>query len=72
MGLILDKKKAQLKMFSAIQVTPSLSPAFRSENRKASLQDLISLNILGTTNKKIVYCQGFFDGTGIAGWVDDG
>jgi hypothetical protein len=46
-------------MFFAIQVTPSLFPAFRSGNRKTSLQGLISLNNLGFPNKRKVLCQDF-------------
>ncbi len=48
-------------MFSTIQVTPSLSPAFRSENRKTSLYGSISLNNLDIPNKRIVYCQVFLE-----------
>ena len=59
LSLPVSAKKAQLKIFSSIQVTPSLSPVFWSENRKTSLQDLIALNNLGIPNKRKVLCPDF-------------
>jgi len=78
-GVYPETKKAQLRYFLAIQVTPSLFPAFRSGNRKTSLQGLISLNNIDLTNKGKVLCQVFLKGTrncrlrsmtGKDGWMD--
>ena len=55
----LETKKGTTQIFSAIQVTPSLSPAHWSENRKTSLQGLILLNNLGDTNMREFHCQDF-------------
>ena len=46
-------------LYSLIQVTPSFSPAFRLENCKTSLQDLILLNNLEQPNKGMIQCQDF-------------
>ena len=56
---ILKTKKRRNPAVFTIQVTPSLSSAHWSENRKTPLYDLISLNILGIPNKREVLCQVF-------------
>jgi hypothetical protein len=63
---LIEKQKRRNQMFSAIQVTPSLFPSLRSENRKTSLQGLIFQNNLDFPNKRIVYCQDFYKEPGIA------
>ena len=46
-------------MFFAIQVMSPFSPAFRTENPRASLRDLIRQNNLDFPNKLEVLCQDF-------------
>jgi hypothetical protein len=55
-------KKAQLRCFLLSKLRLHFFCAqIRVKNRKTSLQDLISLNILGIPNKRKVHCQVFLE-----------
>ena len=57
-GVYPETKKAQLRCFMQSKLRFHFFP-LETENRKTSLQDLISLNNLDIPNKREVLCQDF-------------